>query len=167
MCLTEALISQNFRTPGTIDASLFTVCTLNVDGLPAYDFVNNDGPDTKYTPVISRYLADHNFDFIGVQENFDFDQELGRYLTANYDHDSWAGGMSPNNLFDDGDYLGWTIRGEMPDKILYINPVGGHSVELLSCEYDNSKQTRAYYKDGGDEPLGDHFPLFAKFRLKN
>ena len=330
--LVEALISQNFRTPGTIDASLFTVCTLNVDGLPAYDFVNNDGPDTKYTPVISRYLADHNFDFIGVQENFDFDQELGRYLTANYDHDSWAGGMSPNNLFDDGvhpfvfhtdgckawwqshlktvrtdsirwnnrygydthcrdeaatkgfrryeitttegfqlvvynmhmeaserwdevggtdsldrdcrskqwiqlkqhimskldqrpvlvigdfntyycrdnmktvfidainasgratcgdawiekckggvypelekdtkikddgDYLGWTIRGEMPDKILYINPVGGHSVELLSCEYDNSKQTRAYYKDGGDEPLGDHFPLFAKFRLKN
>lgn len=100
--LVEALISQNFRTPGAIDASLFTVCTLNVDGLPAYDFVNNDGPDTKYTPVISRYLADHNFDFIGVQENFDFDQELGRYLTANYDHDSWAGGMSPNNLFDDG-----------------------------------------------------------------
>ena len=320
------------RPNGTIDASLFSICTLNVDGLPAYDFVNNDGPDTKYTPVISRYLADHNFDFIGVQENFDFDKELGRCLTANYDHDSWAGGMSANNLFndgvhpfvfhtdgckawwqshlktvrtdsvrwnnrygyddhcrdeaatkgfrryevtttdgfqlvvynmhmeaserwdevggtdsldrdcrskqwiqlkqhimsklderpvivigdfntyycrdnmksvfidainasgratcgdawiekckggvypelekdtkiaDDGDYLGWTIRGEMPDKILYINPTGGHSVELLSCEYDNCKQTRAYYKDGGDEPLGDHFPLFAKFRLKN
>lgn len=330
--LVEALISQNFRTPGTIDASLFTVCTLNVDGLPAYDFVNDDGPDTEYTPVISRYLADHDFDFIGVQENFDFDKELGRCLTANYDHDNWAGGMTPDNLFndgvhpfvfhtdgckawwkshlktvrtdsirwnnrygykdhcrdeaatkgfrryeitttdgfqlvvynmhmeaserwdevggtdsldrdcrskqwiqlkqhimskldqrpvlvigdfntyycrdnmktvfidainasgratcgdawiekckggvypelekdtkikDDGDYLGWTIRGEMPDKILYINPVGGHSVELLSCEYDNSKQTRAYYKDGGDEPLGDHFPLFAKFRLNN
>ena len=27
--------------------------------------------------------------------------------------------------------------------------------------------TQDYYKDGGDEPLGDHFPLFAKFRLKN
>lgn len=100
--LVETLISQNFRTPGTIDASIFTICTLNVDGLPAYDFVNDDGSDTKYNPVISRYLADHHFDFIGVQENFDFDQELGRCLTANYDHDSWAGGMSPSNLIDDG-----------------------------------------------------------------
>lgn len=35
MQLVEALISQNFRTPGTIDASLFSICTLNVDGLPA------------------------------------------------------------------------------------------------------------------------------------
>jgi len=35
MQLVEAIISQNFRTPGTIDASLFSICTLNVDGLPA------------------------------------------------------------------------------------------------------------------------------------
>lgn len=35
MQLVEALISQNFRTPGSIDASLFSICTLNVDGLPA------------------------------------------------------------------------------------------------------------------------------------
>ena len=53
----------------TIDGSLFSVCTLNVDGLPAFDFVNNDGPDTEFTTVISRYLADKAFDFIGVQEN--------------------------------------------------------------------------------------------------
>ena len=44
-------------------------CTLNVDGLPAFDIVNNDGPDTEFTTVISRYLADKAFDFIGVQEN--------------------------------------------------------------------------------------------------
>ena len=90
--------------------------------------------------------------------------------------DAWIekckGGVYPElekdtKIKDDGKYKGWTIRGEMPDKILYINPIGGHIVELLSCEYDNSKQTRAYYKDGGDESLGDHFPLFAKFRLKN
>ena len=334
--LVEALINQNFRTPGTIDASLFSVCTLNVDGLPAFDFVNNDGPDTEFTPVISRYLADKNFDFIGVQENFDFDPELGRCLIANYDHDSWAGGMSLDNLFndgvypsvfhtdgckawwhshlktvrtdsirwndrygydthcrdeaatkgfrryeitttegyqlvvynmhmeaserwdevggtddedraarlkqwiqlrehifskldtrpvlvigdfntyycrddmkanfidainasgratcgdawiekcrggvypaleedkkikDDGDWLGWTIHGEMPDKILYINPTGGHSVELLQCTYDNADNSRDYFKPSGfaadhEEPLGDHFPLFATFRLK-
>jgi len=336
MELIEALINQNFRTPGTIDASLFSVCTLNVDGLPAFDFVNNDGPDKKYSTVISRYLADKAFDFIGVQENFDFDPELGRCLIANYDHDNWAGGMTLGNLFndhvhvavfhtdgckawwrshlsvvrtdsirwndrygyadhcldeaatkgfrryevttregyqlvvynmhmeaserwdevghndsldrdarlkqwiqlrehifskldtrpvlvigdfntyycrddmkanfidvinasgratcgdawiekcrggvypkleddvaikDDGDWLGWTIRGEMPDKILYINPTGGHSVELLSCTYDNADNSHDYFKPSGyakdhEEPLGDHFPLFATFRLK-
>ena len=334
--LVEALIDQNFRTPGTIDASLFSVCTLNVDGLPAMPHINDDGPGTEFTPVISRYLADKAFDFIGVQENFDFDKELGRCLTANYDHDNWAGGMTLGNLFndkihvavfhtdgckawwrshhkvvrtdsvrwndrygyanhcldeaatkgfrryelttaegyqlvvynmhmeaseredevggtddedracrlkqwiqlrehifskldtrpvlvigdfntyycrddmkanfidainasgratcgdawiekcrggvypaleedkkikDDGDWLGWTIRGEMPDKILYINPVGGHSVELLSCTYDNADVSRDYFKPSGyakdhEEPLGDHFPLFATFRLK-
>ena len=336
MELIEALINQNFRTPGTVDGSLFSVCTLNVDGLPAFDFVNNDGPDKEFTTVISRYLADKAFDFIGVQENFDFDQELGRCLIANYDHDNWAGGMTLGNLFndrihvavfhtdgckawwrshhsvvrtdsvrwndrygyanhcldeaatkgfrryelttregyqlvvynmhmeaseredevggtddedracrlkqwiqlrehifskldtrpvlvigdfntyycrddmkanfidvinasgratcgdawiekcrdgvypkleddkkikDDGDYLGWTIRGEMPDKILYINPTGGHSVELLSCTYDNAANSHDYFKPSGfaadhEEPLGDHFPLFATFRLK-
>ena len=72
---------------------------------------------------------------------------------------------------DDGDWLGWTMRGEMPDKILYINPVGGHSVELLSCTYDNADVSRGYFKPSGyakdhEEPLGDHFPLFATFRLK-
>ncbi len=326
--LVEALINQNFRTQGDFDPMLFSICTLNVDGLPAFKAVNDDGPDTKYSTVISRYLADKNFDFIGVQENFNFDKELGRCLIANYDHDNWAGGMSLDNMFndgkhvavfhtdgtkawwhshlktvrtdsvrwndrygyakncrdeaatkgfrryevtttngfqlviynmhmeasedydevsgndsldrkcrikqwlqlkehimshldsrpvlvigdfntyycrddmkaqfidvinasgratcgdawiekcrggvypqleddtkikDDGKYSGWTIHGEMPDKILYINPAGGRSVELLSCTYDKSK---AYYKDGGKEPLGDHFPLFAKFRLR-
>lgn len=334
--LVEALIDQNFRTPGTIDASLFSVCTLNVDGLPAMPHINDDGPGTEFTPVISRYLADKAFDFIGVQENFNFDPELGRHLIANYDHDNWAGGMTIDNLFndhvhvavfhtdgckawwrshlttvrtdsirwndrygyadhcldeaatkgfrryeittregyqlvvynmhmeaserwdevgssddedracrlkqwiqlrehifskldtrpvlvigdfntyycrddmkanfidvinasgratcgdawiekcrggvypkleddvaipDDGDWLGWTMRGEMPDKILYINPVGGHSVELLSCTYDNAQNSRDYFKPSGyvkdhEEPLGDHFPLFATFRLK-
>ncbi len=334
--LVEALINQNFRTPGTVDGSLFSVCTLNVDGLPAMPHINDDGPGTEFTPVISRYLADKAFDFIGVQENFNFDPELGRHLIANYDHDNWAGGMTIDNLFndhvhvavfhtdgckawwrshhsvvrtdsvrwndrygyadhcldeaatkgfrryeitttdgyqlvvynmhmeaserwdevggtddedracrlkqwiqlrehifskldtrpvlvigdfntyycrddmkanfidainasgratcgdawiekcrggvypkleddkkikDDGDYLGWTIRGEMPDKILYINPTGGHSVELLSCTYDNAQNSRDYFKPSGyakdhEEPLGDHFPLFATFRLK-
>lgn len=334
--LVEALINQNFRTQGTYDGSLFSVCTLNVDGLPALPHINDDGPGTTFTPVISRYLADKDFDFIGVQENFNFNLELGRSLTANYDHDSWGGEMWFDNLFndgvhvavfhtdgckswwksymdvvrtdsirwndrygyadhcldeaatkgfrryelttpdgyqlvvynmhmeaserwdevggtddgdraarlkqwiqlrehiyskldtrpvlvigdfntyycrddmkanfidainasgratcgdawiekcrggvypkleddvaikDDGDYLGWTIRGEMPDKILYINPTGGHSVELLSCTYDNAAVSHDYFKPSGyakdhEEPLGDHFPLFATFRLK-
>ena len=50
-------------------------------------------------------------------------------------------------------------------------PVGGHSVELLSCTYDNAENSHDYFKPSGyakdhEEPLGDHFPLFATFRLK-
>ena len=94
--------------------------------------------------------------------------------------DAWIekcrGGVYPKleddvAIEDDGDWLGWTIRGEMPDKILYINPAGGHSVELLQCTYDNADNSRDYFKPSGyvkghEEPLGDHFPLFATFRLK-
>ena len=49
--------------------------------------------------------------------------------------------------------------------------MGGHSVELLSCTYDNAENSHDYFKPSGyvkdhEEPLGDHFPLFATFRLK-
>ena len=49
--------------------------------------------------------------------------------------------------------------------------MGGHSVELLSCTYDNAANSHDYFKPSGfaadhEEPLGDHFPLFATFRLK-
>lgn len=74
----------------------FTVCTLNVDGLPssmAMVDVNTDGPGAEYTPVISHYLASRGFDFIGVQENFNYDEELCRYLSIDYNHDEWSGGM--------------------------------------------------------------------------
>lgn len=78
---------------------LFSVVTLNVDGLPKsinimglYDFsVNEDGPGAEYTPRISRYLADMNYDFISVQENFNYDPQLYSSLSANYDRDIWPG----------------------------------------------------------------------------
>ena len=41
----------------------------------------------------------------------------------------------------------------------------------LSCTYDNAANSRDYFKPSGyakdhEEPLGNHFPLFATFRLK-
>ena len=66
----------------------FSVCTLNVDGL-----VDLDNPGAEYTPVIGQWLAQGDFDFIGVQENFEYDQELSGPLAEGYDFDSWGGGM--------------------------------------------------------------------------
>ena len=42
---------------------------------------------------------------------------------------------------------------------------------VLTCTCDNAQNSRDYFKPSGyakdhEEPLGDHFPLFATFRLK-
>lgn len=74
----------------------FSVATLNCDGLPSkilFVNVNDDGPGSEYTPVISRYLAERGYDFIGVQENFNFNDELSSALLADYGQDEFSGGI--------------------------------------------------------------------------
>lgn len=74
----------------------FTVATLNVDGLPAQILgisVNPDGPGATYMPLVSIYLARHKFDFIGVQENFNYNKELCSALNTSFNHDVWSGGI--------------------------------------------------------------------------
>ena len=74
----------------------FNVATVNVDGLPAsilFININKEGPGSTYTPYISQYLALNDFDFIGVQENFDFNTELHSALDDYYDADEWSGGI--------------------------------------------------------------------------
>lgn len=73
---------------------LFTVTTLNVDGLPAkilFLSINEEGPGEKYTKVISQYLTDHPADFIGVQENFNFNKELNSVTSTVYARDEFSG----------------------------------------------------------------------------
>ncbi len=80
---------------------LFTVTTLNVDGLPAkilFLSINEEGPGEKYTKVISQYLTDHPAVFIGVQENFDFDKELYSVASSIYDRDKFSGGIDISTL---------------------------------------------------------------------
>lgn len=75
---------------------LFTVTTLNVDGLPAkilFLSINEEGPGEKYTKVISQYLTDHPADFIGVQENFNFNNELNSVASSVYDRDEFSGNI--------------------------------------------------------------------------
>ncbi len=51
------------------------------------------------------------------------------------------------------------IESETLDNILYISPYNGRGLMLLDFEIDK----KGYLRDG--KPLGDHYPLIAKFQL--
>ena len=89
-------------------AETFSIATLNVDGLPQtlnimglleVD-VNKDGPGKEWTPTISQYLANKGYDFMFVQENFDYNEELSSSLLANYERDAWNGGFDLEKMVD-------------------------------------------------------------------
>jgi hypothetical protein len=94
---------DNPVSPGADET--FSIVTLNVDGLPGYIDatplgmgvlpLNVEGPGEKYTPVISQYLAEKYFDFIAVQEDFDFNAQLDSKLKEGYHlSDTWGGPLS-------------------------------------------------------------------------
>ena len=88
---------------------IFSVLTLNVDGLPKsinimglYKVtVNEDGPGAKYTSAIGQYIANMNYDFIAVQENFNYDTQLYSSLSGSYDRDLWSGGLKTDKMTSD------------------------------------------------------------------
>ena len=57
---------------------------------------------------------------------------------------------------------GYVRQGEMLDKILFINPVGGSRLTALSYRVDSVEYVRS---DTG-APLGDHFPVAVSFRIE-
>lgn len=52
--------------------------------------------------------------------------------------------------------------GESVDKILYVNPTNGVSIEPLAVTIDSIG-----YRQEGGRPLGDHYPLIATFRIND
>ena len=56
---------------------------------------------------------------------------------------------------------GWVRQGEMVDKILFINPVGGSQLTALSFNVDSV----GYVRSDTGAPLGDHFPVAVRFRI--
>ena len=68
----------------------FTAVALNVDGLPQKILgvitINEDGPGSDGTKLISQYLASKGYDFIGVSEDFNYHgslmSELGNYASG-------------------------------------------------------------------------------------
>ncbi|MBO4850063.1 MAG: dockerin type I repeat-containing protein [Prevotella sp.] len=62
-----------------VEESTFTAVALNVDGLPqkvAFVTINEDGPGSDGTKLISQYLKAKDYDFIGVSEDFNYHGSL-------------------------------------------------------------------------------------------
>lgn len=94
-------------SPATNDEVTFSVCALNVDGLPQKILsfsLNDDGPGADGTKVISSYMAGRNLDIIGISEDFNYDGDLRTYLT-NYTYGTWRGGISGISIPFDTDGL--------------------------------------------------------------
>ena len=84
--------------------NVFTVATLNVDGLPTYIariHINPDGPGGD-TWLVGGYLARKGYDIIGVQENFNYDEELRTPLAETHDCGEWQGeiNLGIGKIFD-------------------------------------------------------------------
>lgn len=154
----------------------FSVCTLNVDGLGVG---NDEGPKETLTPVIGKWLADGSFDFIGVQENFDYNDELTAPLSEGYNFDLWGSGMlkNPITILEEGGDYGlarfntdgvkgfWknNITGERTDSVRWTdnwgyfahawdqNVVKGFRRYELSTPEGNQLVVYNMHMDAGDE----------------
>ena len=65
----------------------FTAAALNVDGLPqkvAFVTLNEDGPGSDGTKLISKYLKQKGYDLIGVSEDFNYHGSLMSELDGEY-----------------------------------------------------------------------------------
>ena len=92
----------------------FTAVALNVDGLPqkvAFVTINEDGPGSDGTKLISQYLAGKRYDFIGVSEDFNYHGSLMTALSNEYNSGTERATLSLNDFsypFDtDGLNLIW------------------------------------------------------------
>ena len=85
LCLSDAMAGDD----------VFTVASLNVDGLPTYIgniHINPDGPGGE-TVRVGQFLARKGYDLIGVQEDFNYDEELRSVLEPEYCSGQWQGGI--------------------------------------------------------------------------
>lgn len=101
-------------TERTIGETTFNAVALNVDGLPqkiAFFNLNEDGPGSEGTKLISQYLARKGYDLIGVSEDFNYHGSLMSALTNDYSSGTVRATLSIGDLgfpFDtDGLNLLW------------------------------------------------------------
>lgn len=89
----------------------FTATALNVDGLPS--LINNDGPGSNGTKLISTYLKNKDYDIIGISEDFEYHDELKSYMTG-YSWGTYRGSVNVLNLFSpantDGLEFAWNTN---------------------------------------------------------
>ena len=139
----------------------FTVCALNVDGLPktvaGFD-LNPDGPGSAGTKLISQYLAAKGYDFIGVSEDFNYHGSLMSSLT-NYDSGTLRSTLSLSNFSIPFDTDGlnfiwknnWSTRGEKWTRWNTTNDTDGNQYVKKGFRY--------YELDLGDGMVVDVYVL--------
>lgn len=66
----------------------FTCATYNVDGLPNISLINPDGPGKDGTILLAQTVNNSNWDFFGVSEDFEFNDQLVANLT-NYSYGTY------------------------------------------------------------------------------
>lgn len=92
-----ALCLGFFTSVSAQQTETFSIATLNVDGLPGQFLmfnVNQEGPQSEGSMLISKYLADKNCDIFCLQENFNYHWEILSRLFICYNHDEWSGGIT-------------------------------------------------------------------------
>ena len=98
--LTPANNEQTTIIENMIKGETFTICTVNVDGMPkkiVFIDVNTEGPGEEYSPVVAKFLLNKEFDMIFTQENFNYHAQLTvPFDEAGYLHDIWGGGIDAN-----------------------------------------------------------------------
>ena len=97
-----------------IQQTTFTACALNVDGLPqkvAFVTLNEDGPGSEGSKLISQYLSQKSYDFMGFSEDFNYHGSLMTALSNQYSSGTVRATLSLTDLsfpFDtDGLNLIW------------------------------------------------------------
>lgn len=83
----------------------FTVCALNVDGLPqkiAGVPVNADGPGAEGSAQIGQYLAEKQYDILGFSEDFGYHDNLVAPLQEAYQIGKYRGGITGLHSDTDG-----------------------------------------------------------------
>lgn len=83
----------------------FTVCALNVDGLPqkiAGITVNGDGPGEAGSTQIGKYLAEKQYDVLGFSEDFGYHDNLVAPLRETYNMGKYRGGITGLHSDTDG-----------------------------------------------------------------
>ncbi len=90
---TQSGATLSIEAEKEVEESSFTAVALNVDGLPqkvTFVTLNEDGPGSDGTKLISQYLKAKDYDFIGVSEDFNYH---GSLMSALEDDNYYSSGQ--------------------------------------------------------------------------
>lgn len=83
------------------DATTFSVCALNVDGLPNKILginINPDGKGAEGATAIGSYLRGKGIDVMALSEDFNYHAELATALGDGYSIGTYRGGLNPTDI---------------------------------------------------------------------